>query len=95
MVPYFDWYVLIIIMPANVRFKSCRCARECVSFVYVCSRPEPIMLLKLPIMLLSIAPNFYLLCPNYAPFAQLCPFMLHKFFHDYFIKMIKIDMGTE
>ena len=40
------------------------------------------MLLKLPIMLLNIAPNFYLLCPNYAPFAQLCPFMLHKFFHD-------------
>ena len=37
-------------------------------------RPEPIMLLKLPIMLLSNAPNFSLLCPNYAP---LCPIMLH------------------
>ena len=41
--------------------------------VYI--RPEPIMLLKLPIMLLSNAPNFSLLCPNYAP---LCPIMLHK-----------------
>ena len=37
-------------------------------------KPEPIMLLKLPIMLLSNAPNFSLLCPNYAP---LCPIMLH------------------
>ena len=31
-------------------------------------RLEPIMLLKLPIMLLSNAPFFPLLCPNYAPF---------------------------
>ena len=38
-------------------------------------RPEPIMLFKLPIMLLSNAPKFSLLCPNYAP---LCPIMLHK-----------------
>ena len=42
------------------------------------SRPEPIMLLKLPIMLLSIAPNFPLLCSNYA---QLCPIMLQIFSH--------------
>ena len=40
----------------------------------ILSRPEPIMLLKLPIMLLSNAPKFSLLCPNYAP---LCPIMLH------------------
>ena len=37
-------------------------------------RPEPIMLFKLPIMLLSNAPKFSLLCPNYAP---VCPIMLH------------------
>ena len=42
--------------------------------VLMLTRPEPIMLLKLPIMLLSNAPNFSLLCPNYAP---LCPIMLH------------------
>ena len=30
-------------------------------------RPEPIMLLKLPIMLLSNAPKFSLLCHHYAP----------------------------
>ena len=30
-------------------------------------RHVPVMLLKLPIMLWSIAPNFSLLCPNYAP----------------------------
>ena len=37
-------------------------------------RPAPIMFFKLPIMLLSNAPNLSLLCPNYA---QLCPIMLH------------------
>ena len=37
------------------------------------NRHEPIMLLKLPIMLLSNASNFFLLCPNYAP---LCSIML-------------------
>ena len=42
---------------------------------YIHIRPEPIMLFKLPIMLLSNAPKFSLLCPNYAP---LCPIMLHK-----------------
>ena len=42
--------------------------------VKVQTRPEPIMLFKLPIMLLSNAPKFSLLCPNYAP---LCPIMLH------------------
>ena len=31
------------------------------------TRPEPIMLFKLPIMLLSNAPKYSLLCPNYAP----------------------------
>ena len=31
------------------------------------TRHEPIMLFKLPIMLLSNAPKFSLLCPNYAP----------------------------
>ena len=35
-------------------------------------RPEPIMLLKLPIMLLSNAPKISLLCSNYA---QSCPIM--------------------
>ena len=44
-----------------------------------CSRPERIMLFKLPIMLLSNAPKFSLLCPNYAP---LCPIMLHKKDHE-------------
>ena len=39
------------------------------------NRPEPIMLFKLPIMLLSNAPKCSLLCPNYAP---LWPIMLHK-----------------
>ena len=43
------------------------------------SRPERIMLFKLPIMLLSNAPKFSLLCPNYAP---LCPIMLHKKDHE-------------
>ena len=38
------------------------------------TRPEPIMLFKLPIMLLSIAPKNYLLCFNYA---SSCPIMLH------------------
>ena len=33
----------------------------------VCIRLVPIMLLKLPIMLWSNAPEFYLLCSNYAP----------------------------
>ena len=42
----------------------------------VTTRPEPIMLLKLPIMLLSIAPKFPLLCSNYA---QLCTIMLQIF----------------
>ena len=37
--------------------------------VHACTKPEPIMFLKLPIMLLSNAPNFSLLCPNYAPYA--------------------------
>ena len=45
-----------------------------ITMVNTMPRPEPIMLLKLPIMLLSNAPNFSLLCPNYAP---LCPIMLH------------------
>ena len=36
-------------------------------------RHEPIMLLKLPIMLSSNASSFSLLCPNYAP---LCSIML-------------------
>jgi len=35
-------------------------------------KPEPIMLLKLPIMLLSNAPKISLLCSNYA---QICPSM--------------------
>ena len=39
-------------------------------------RPGYIMLFKLPIMFLSNAPKFSLLCPNYA---LLCPVMLHKF----------------
>ena len=38
----------------------------------LCCRPEPIMLLKLPIMLLSNAPKISLLCSNYA---QSCPIM--------------------
>ena len=48
-----------------------------VSFVFIQlnSRPGPIMLFKLPIMLLSNAPKFSLLCPNYA---LLWPIMLHK-----------------
>ena len=37
-------------------------------------RSEPLMLFKLPIMLLSNAPKISLLCPSYAP---LCPIMLH------------------
>ena len=34
--PYFGWIPLLIyiIMPAKVRIKSCRCVRECVSFVH-------------------------------------------------------------
>ena len=40
----------------------------CVYVCYVCSRLEPIMLLKFPIMLLSNAPIFPLLYLNYAPF---------------------------
>ena len=50
------------------------------STVYLCMiliynvRPGPIMLFKLPIILLSNAPKFSLLCPNYA---LLCLFMLH------------------
>jgi len=36
------------------------------------TRPDPIMLLKLPIMLLSNDPKFCLLCSSYA---QLCPIM--------------------
>ena len=39
-------------------------------------RPWPIMHFKLPIMLLSNAPNLSLLCPSWAP---LCFIMLHKF----------------
>ena len=35
------------------------------------TRHEPIMLLKLPIMLLSNASNFSQLCPNYAPLCSL------------------------
>ena len=35
-------------------------------------KPEPIMLLELPIMLLSNAPKISLLCSNYA---QSCPIM--------------------
>ena len=38
------------------------------------ARHEPIMLLKLPIMLLSNASNFSLLCPNYAPYVLLSKF---------------------
>ena len=34
------------------------------------NRPGPIILFKLPIILLNNAPKFSLLCPNYAP---LCP----------------------
>ena len=41
-------------------------------------RSEPIMLFTLPIMPLSNAPKFSLLCPNYAP---LCPIMLHYMLH--------------
>ena len=41
----------------------------------MCARHALIMLFKLPIMLLSNAPNFSLLCPNYA---QMFPVMLHK-----------------
>ena len=40
------------------------------TLVILLSRPESIMLFKLPIMLLSISPKIYLLCsimPNYAP----------------------------
>ena len=55
---------------ADLRVKGLNC-----HMCYLLTRPEPIMLLKLPIMLLSNAPNFSLLCPNYAP---LCPIMLHK-----------------
>ena len=40
------------------------------------SRPEPIMLLNFPIMLLSNAPNFSQLCSTVR--AQLCSIMLHK-----------------
>ena len=51
-------------------------------------RPEPIMLLKLPIvMLLSNAPNFSLLCPNYAP---LCPIMLRSI--NYCYLSLKINL---
>ena len=32
--PYFGWFVLLITMPAKVGIKSCRLARECVSFVH-------------------------------------------------------------
>ena len=38
--------------------------------------PGPIMLFKLPVMLLSNAPNFFLLCPV---MILLCSIMLHKF----------------
>ena len=34
-------------------------------------RPAPIMLFKLPIMLLSNTPKFALLCPIYAPLCSL------------------------
>ena len=36
-------------------------------------RPEPIMLLKLPIMLLSNAPKISLLCSNYAQSCSIMP----------------------
>ena len=39
------------------------------------SKPGPIMLFKLPIILLRKAPKFSLLCPNYA---QLCFIIPHK-----------------
>ena len=42
--------------------------------IAIVDRPAPIMLFKLPIMLLSNVPKYSLLCPNYAP---LCPIMLH------------------
>ena len=37
------------------------------------SRHGPIMLLKLPIMLLSNASNFSILCPNYARLCSIMP----------------------
>ena len=43
---------------------------------HAATKPGSIMLFKLPIMLLSNAPKFSLLCLNYAP---LYPVMLHKF----------------
>ena len=43
-------------------------------FIDTIARPGPIMLFKLPIMLLSNVSNVSLLCPNYAP---VCPIMLH------------------
>ena len=42
---------------------------------FITTTHTPIMLFKLPIMLLSNAPNIALLCPNYAP---MFPVMLHK-----------------
>ena len=36
----------------------------------VMARLVPIMLLKLPIMLWSNAPEFFLLCSNYAPYVS-------------------------
>ena len=39
------------------------------------TRPEPIMVFKLPIKILSNASKFSLSCANYAP---LCPIMFYK-----------------
>ena len=42
--------------------------KKCCTVLY---RPKPIMLFRLPIMLLSIAPKFSLLCSNYAPLCSI------------------------
>ena len=44
-------------------------------------RPEPIMLFNLPIMLLSNAPIFFLLCPNYAPLKDVWQLTNHHCSH--------------
>ena len=57
-------YTYLLVVLQNVFLNSHRAGQV---------RHGPIMLFKLPIMLLSNAPNFSLLCLNYAPF---CPIML-------------------
>ena len=49
------------------------CCRKNYLTMLVEGRPEPIMLLKLPIMLLGNAPKIFLLCSNYAQSCAIMP----------------------